>query len=282
MPERKYSETAFYDFDKNYQDAVDLVRSTFGDERADALVAAKGRNTRTDFTTAITWGWMFHRPLLSITERALILIGNETAKGLIDAAARPRPAGDVRGAGPRSGARGDLHPHRLLRHPDVGAGGERSREARSPTSTALAGSRGSSRHRYRTCPSTTTTTSKTNFTNGVDISPAQRRRRQPRRPRDAACPHGRVIGGRLRRHPLGLDHAAALPDAARSGPSSLIGSDTANKGYLALKDHVRLGPARRHEPRRGQRGNVHALHVQRLAREPAGDGGRNRAIRRAG
>ena len=82
MTNRRYAETPFYDFDRNYADAVDLTRKVFGDERADALAAAKGKSTRSDFMTAITWGWFFQRPILSMPERALILIGNLANKGM--------------------------------------------------------------------------------------------------------------------------------------------------------------------------------------------------------
>lgn len=80
MAERKYTETGFHDFEKNYADAVELVRNVFGDERADALLAAKGANTRTDFMTAITWGWFYHRPLLTTLQRAWVIIGNMFAQ----------------------------------------------------------------------------------------------------------------------------------------------------------------------------------------------------------
>ena len=77
MPAKKYAETAFYEFDTCYAKAVDLQRRVFGDERADALQAAKGKSTRTDFMNAILWGWFFHRTeALDAQARALAIMGN--------------------------------------------------------------------------------------------------------------------------------------------------------------------------------------------------------------
>lgn len=80
MPERQYAEVPFYDFDRNYQDAVTLLREVFGDRRASAVAAAKGKDHRADFMTAITWGWLYHRPILSRLQRAWVIIGNTFAQ----------------------------------------------------------------------------------------------------------------------------------------------------------------------------------------------------------
>lgn len=80
MTNKRYDDVAYYDFDRNYADAVDLIRQVFGEERADRVLKEKGKSQRTDFNTAITWGWMMHRPLLNMQERAICVIGNLTAK----------------------------------------------------------------------------------------------------------------------------------------------------------------------------------------------------------
>lgn len=239
MPEQKYPETAFYDFEKNYQDAVDLVRSTFGDERADALLDAKGKSTRTDFTTAITWGWMLHRPLLSITDRALILIGNEVAKGLIDAVLDHAQLAMSEGldrevvleaiflltvySGIPTSDRAMKEVERLIE--DLDRGGWQPRVEPLPLPHVH-------EHNYYDFEE--------NFTNGVDISLANagggnagdREARLSRMGQSSVGDFGAIHWGWIMQRPF-------LTPAQRS--LVLIGSDTANKGYLALKDHVRFG-----------------------------------------
>ncbi len=82
MPPKSYPETAYYDFDKNYADAVELARRAFGDARADALLAAKGKSKRTDFMTAMLWGWFLHRPGLPLTDRLVCILGSLAPKGV--------------------------------------------------------------------------------------------------------------------------------------------------------------------------------------------------------
>jgi alkylhydroperoxidase/carboxymuconolactone decarboxylase family protein YurZ len=79
---KRYPETAFYEFETNYDAAVELIRRVFGEERAAAVGAAKGKSQRTDFMTAMTWGWFFHRPGLPLTDRVLCVLGALTPKGL--------------------------------------------------------------------------------------------------------------------------------------------------------------------------------------------------------
>jgi alkylhydroperoxidase/carboxymuconolactone decarboxylase family protein YurZ len=82
MPEKLYDENAYYDFDRNYADAVALVRRAFGEERAAALEAAKGRSKRSDFMTAMLWGWFLHRPGLPQTDRLVCILGAQAPKGI--------------------------------------------------------------------------------------------------------------------------------------------------------------------------------------------------------
>ena len=239
MPERKYAETPFYDFVQNYEDAVDLIRSTFGDKRADAVLAAKGQNTRSDFTTAITWGWMFHRPLLSVRERALILIGNETAKGLIepllDHAQLAMSEGLDREAvleaiftltvysGIPVSERASREVEQLIAELDKA--GWQPRVAPQPLPDVP-------EHNYYDFED--------NFTNGVDISlrnagggkPGDREARLARMGGSSAGDFGAIHWGWMNHRPFLTPRQRALV---------IIGSDTANKGYLALKDHVRWG-----------------------------------------
>lgn len=239
MAEQKYPETAFYDFEKNYQDAVDLVRSTFGDERADALLDAKGKSTRTDFTTSITWGWMLHRPLLSVTDRALILIGNEVAKGLIDAVLDHAQLAMSEGldrevvleaiflltvySGIPTSDRAMTEVEQLIE--DLDRAGWQPRAEPQPLPHVH-------EHNYYDFEE--------NFTNGVDISlanagggnPGDRETRLSRMGQSSVGDFGAIHWGWIMQRPF-------LTPAQRS--LVLIGSDTANKGYLALKDHVRFG-----------------------------------------
>jgi alkylhydroperoxidase/carboxymuconolactone decarboxylase family protein YurZ len=239
LPERKYPETAFYDFEQNYQDAVDLIRSTFGDKRAEAVLAAKGQSTRSDFITAITWGWMFHRPLLSVTDRALILIGNETAKGLmeplLDHAQLAMSEGLDREqvleaiftltvySGIPVSERASQAVESLIAELD--RAGWKPRVAPGPLPDV---------------PERDYYDFETNFTAGVDISlrnagggkPGDREARLSRMGASSVSDFGAIHWGWMNHRPFLEPRQRALV---------LLGSDTANKGYLALKDHVRWG-----------------------------------------
>jgi alkylhydroperoxidase/carboxymuconolactone decarboxylase family protein YurZ len=239
LPERKYSETPFYDFDKNYQDAIDLLRSTFGDSRADAAVAAKGQNTRSDFTTAITWGWMFHRPLLSVTERALILIGNETAKGLIEPLLDHAQLALSEGLD-REAVREAIFTLTVYSGIPVS---ERAAAAVDSLIADLDRSGWKPRVEPEPLPDVTEHNYydfEDNFTNGVDISlrnagggnPGDRETRLARMGASSVGDFGAIHWGWIMQRPFLTPRQRAL---------TLIGSDTANKGYLALKDHVRWG-----------------------------------------
>jgi alkylhydroperoxidase/carboxymuconolactone decarboxylase family protein YurZ len=239
LPDKKYAETAFYDFEKNYQDAVDLVRSTFGDERADALIDAKGRSTRTDFTTAITWGWLFHRPLLSVTQRALVLIGNEVAKGLTDAVLDHAQLAISEGLDREvvleaiflltvySGIPASDHSMREVEKllADLDRAGWTPRVEPEPLPHVH-------EHNYYDFEE--------NFTAGVDISlanagggnPGDRETRLARMGQSSVGDFGAIHWGWIMQRPF-------LTPVQRS--LVLLGSDSANKGYLALKDHVRFG-----------------------------------------
>ena len=239
MPQRQYAETAFYDFDKNYADAVELIRGTFGDKRADAVLAAKGQSTRSDVTTAIPWGWMFHRPLLSVTERALVLIGNETAKGLteplLDHAQLAMSEGLDREAvleaiftltvysGIPVSEQASRQVEQLIAELDRAGWQPRVQPEPLPD-----------------VPEYNYYDFETNFTNGVDISlrnagggnPGDREARLARMGASSVGDFGAVHWGWIMQRPFLTPRQRALV---------LIGSDTANKGYLALKDHVRWG-----------------------------------------
>ncbi|HLF78150.1 MAG TPA: hypothetical protein VJB57_11750, partial [Dehalococcoidia bacterium] len=82
MPDRRYDETAYYDFEKNYANAVDLTRRVFGHDRADKLLAAKGQSKRTDFMTAMTWGWWLHRPVMEMADRVICILGALAPKAM--------------------------------------------------------------------------------------------------------------------------------------------------------------------------------------------------------
>lgn len=82
MPDKRYPETAYYDFEQNYADAVSLTRRVFGDGRADKLRAAKGKSKRTDFMTAMTWGWWLHRPVMDMTDRVFCILGALAPKAI--------------------------------------------------------------------------------------------------------------------------------------------------------------------------------------------------------
>lgn len=238
MPDRKYPEAAFYDFDANYDAAVRLIRSTFGDERADALADAKGRSTRTDFTTAITWGWMLHRPGLSITDRALILIGNETAKGLTKALADHAQLAVSEG----------LHPEQVLEAIftlTVYSGIPVADQAAEAVEALFADlDRAGWRPRVQPGPIQESPEHnfydfEQNFTDGVDLSMANfggrggdRETRLARMGASSVGDFGAIHWGWIMHRPYLSPRQRALV---------LIGSDTANKGYLALKDHVKWG-----------------------------------------
>jgi alkylhydroperoxidase/carboxymuconolactone decarboxylase family protein YurZ len=239
LPEKKYPETAYHDFEKNYQDAVDLVRSTFGDERANELIAAKGKSTRTDFTTAITWGWMFHRPLLSVTQRALVLIGNDAAKGLTDALLDHAQLAMSEGldrevvlealflltvySGIPISDRAMHEVEQLIG--DLDRAGWEPRVAPEPLPDVH-------EHNYYDFEET--------YTAGVDISlknagggnPGDRETRLGRMGQSSIGDFGAIHWGWIMQRPF-------LTPVQRS--LVLMGSDSANKGYLALKDHVRFG-----------------------------------------
>jgi 4-carboxymuconolactone decarboxylase len=239
LAERKYAETAFYDFEKNYQDAVDLVRSTFGDERADELLATKEKNTRTDFTTAITWGWMLHRPLLSTRERTLILIGNEAAKGLTEALLDHAQLGMSEGldreqvleaiftltvySGIPTAERASREVERLISELD--RAGWQPRVPPRPMPHV---------------PERNFYDFEDNFTEGVDLSllnagggrPGDRETRLARMGASSVGDFGAIHWGWIMHRPFLSPRERCLV---------LIGSDTANKGYLALKDHIRWG-----------------------------------------
>jgi alkylhydroperoxidase/carboxymuconolactone decarboxylase family protein YurZ len=82
VPEKRYPDAAYYDFERNYTAALELTRRVFGDARADALQAAKGKSKRTDFMTAMTWGWWLHRPVLDRTDRVICILGALAPKAL--------------------------------------------------------------------------------------------------------------------------------------------------------------------------------------------------------
>jgi len=82
MPARQYTETAYYDFEQNYAEAVDLARRAFGEARAEQLLAAKGKSKRSEFMTALLWGWFLHRPGLPITDRIICILGSLAPKGV--------------------------------------------------------------------------------------------------------------------------------------------------------------------------------------------------------
>jgi 4-carboxymuconolactone decarboxylase len=239
LPEKRYPETAFYDFEKNYADAVDLVRSTFGNDRADALLDARGRSTRTDFTTAITWGWLFHRPLLSVTQRALVLIGNEAAKGQIDALLDHAQLAISEGldrevvleaiflltvySGISASDRAMHEVEKLI--DDLDRAGWQPRVEPEPLPHV---------HEYNYYDF------EENFTAGVDMSlanagggnPGDRETRLSRMGQGSVSDFGAIHWGWIMQRPF-------LTPVQRS--LVLLGSDSANKGYLALKDHVRFG-----------------------------------------
>lgn len=239
MPERKYTEPAFYDFDKNYGDAVALLRSTFGDARADAAAAARGKSTRTDFTTAITWGWMFHRPGLSTAERALVLIGNEAAKGLID------PLLDHAQLAVSEG----LHREKVLEAIftlTVYSGVPTADRALAAVESLFA-SLDRAGWQPRVAPGPLPEVAEhnyydfeQNFTDGVDLSLANfgggrggdREARLARMGASSVGDFGAIHWGWIMHRPFLTPRERCLV---------LIGSDTANKGYLALKDHVKWG-----------------------------------------
>lgn len=239
MPERAYPETPFYDFEKNYQDAVDLIRSTFGDERADTTLAARGASTRTDFTTAITWGWLFHRPILPVIDRALILIGNETAKGLIEPLLDHAQLAMSEGLD-REAVREAIFTLTVYSGIPVA---ERAAKAVEELIADL--DRAGWRPRVPPAPLPDVPEYnfydfETNFTNGVDISlrnagggkPGDREARLARMGTSSTADFGAIHWGWIMQRPYLTPRQRALV---------LIGSDTANKGYLALKDHVRWG-----------------------------------------
>jgi len=238
VPDRKYLETPFYDFEKNYADAVALVRSTFGDDRADRLADAKGRSTRSDFTTAITWGWMFHRPGLSVTDRALVLIGNEAAKGLTDALEDHAQLAVSEG----------LHREQVLEAIftlTVYSGIPTADRATDTVEALFADlDRAGWRPRVepgplRESPEHNFYDFETNFTDGVDLSMANFGNRGGDRESRLARMGASSVGDFGAIHWGWIMHRPYLSPRERC--LVLIGSDTANKGYLALKDHVKWG-----------------------------------------
>jgi 4-carboxymuconolactone decarboxylase len=239
MPPRTYAEPAFYDFEQNYQDAVDLVRSVFGNERADALQAAKGKSTRTDFTTAITWGWMFHRPILTPAERALVLIGNEAAKGLSG------PLLDHAQWGLSEGLDREQILEALFTltvYSGIPIAEKATREVEALLSEL---DRAGWKPRVKPGPMKETPENnfydfETNYADGVDLSLANfGGERGGDREARLARMGGSSVGDFQAIHWGWIMHRPFLTSKQRC--LVLIGSDSANKGYLALKDHLRWG-----------------------------------------
>ena len=237
MPERRYSETPFYDFDKNYGDAVDLIRKVFGDERADAVAAAKGKNTRTDFMTAITWGWFYHRPIVSPLHRAWVLIGNSFAQKNYDALRDHAQWAMAEGA----------HREKILDALftfSVYGGIPNVNQATEVIEGLFAELDAKGWKPYTpTTPLPDTVDHnyydfEENYTAGVDIS--FRRNYGPGSGGDRAERLARMgqsaIGDFQAIHWGWIMHRAFLEPLERA--LVIFGSDTANKGYLALKDHV--------------------------------------------
>jgi alkylhydroperoxidase/carboxymuconolactone decarboxylase family protein YurZ len=238
MP-RSYSERAFYDFEENYRDAVDLIRRTFGDERADKVLADKGKNTRSDFTTAISWGWFFHRPILTPQQRSLVLIGNDISR-MAWRALRDHVQWGVAEGLHREKVREAVFTMSIY-------GGLANCELASETVEELLGELDKLGWQPFVAPGPLPAIEEhnfydfeQNFTDGVDVSIAvfgtsRGGDRETRLSRMGASDTGdfqSIHWGWMMHRPFLLPAERVMV---------LIGSDTGNKGYLALKDHVPWG-----------------------------------------
>jgi alkylhydroperoxidase/carboxymuconolactone decarboxylase family protein YurZ len=239
MPTRNYHETPFYDFDRNYRDAVELIRRVFGEERAQIVEDERGFNTRSDFITAITWGWMFHRPNLTPQQRALVLIGNDATRQLHDALHDHVRWGLAEG----------LHREKIREaiftlslYSGIGLHNWASREIETlfaelnvqawrPPVTPPPLPEIPERNFYDF---------EQNFSEGVDLSievfgesrGGDRAARLQRMGAGSVSDFSAIHWGWMMHRPFLTPQERVLV---------LIGSDSANKGYLALQDHVRWG-----------------------------------------
>lgn len=240
---KRYDDTAFYDFEKNYADAVDLIRKVFGDERADAVAAARGKSTRTDFMTAITWGWFMHRPVLGMQERAICIIGNMVPKGL------EKGLRDYAQLGMAAG----LHPEKIREAIFTLSiyGGVPTTEWALGVVDDLCAELDRKGWRPFTPPGPLYERVEHNFydfednyLDGVDFglqmgfpwvraNPEEtREQRLERTGQSALGDFGAIHWGWIMHRPF---------ISPRERAFFLIGSDSANKGYLALQDHVKFG-----------------------------------------
>ncbi len=77
--------------DERFAQGIALMRAALGDAAADAALArheaalADGTGERVDFAVETAWGFMLHRPQLSLRDRALILLVNDIVQVRRDA-----------------------------------------------------------------------------------------------------------------------------------------------------------------------------------------------------
>jgi 4-carboxymuconolactone decarboxylase len=74
-----------------FTQGIALMRDVLGDAPADAALArheaalAAGTADRVDYSVAAAWGFMMHRPQLSLRDRALVLLVNDVVQMRRDA-----------------------------------------------------------------------------------------------------------------------------------------------------------------------------------------------------
>jgi alkylhydroperoxidase/carboxymuconolactone decarboxylase family protein YurZ len=72
--------------DEYFSQGIALMRAALGDAAADAALArheaavANGTADRADYSMSVAWGFMMHRPQLSLRDRALIMFVNDVVQ----------------------------------------------------------------------------------------------------------------------------------------------------------------------------------------------------------